>query len=61
MATTQDSAAMAAARQEIIRQLDGLSLPQLREVLALVGSLQGRPKGMSGKEFVELMPPLRAT
>ncbi len=57
--TTQNAGEIAAARQEIIEQLDDLSLHQLSEVLALINALRGLPKGMSGKEFVDLMLRLR--
>ncbi len=59
MTTTQNTGEIAAARQEIIEQLDDLSLHQLSEVLALINALRGLPKGMSGKEFVDLMLRLR--
>lgn len=62
MTTTQDAtdaAARDAARREIIELLDGLSLEQLREVLGYLNQLKGLPRGISGKEFVDLMQALR--
>ncbi len=59
MTTTQDVHDRAAAKQEIIEQLDALSLNQLGEMLALINALRGLPKGVSGPEFVAFVSGLR--
>jgi hypothetical protein len=61
LTTTQDTHDRATAKQEIIEQLDELSLQQLGQVLALINALRGLPKGVSGSEFVDLMLKLRET
>ena len=59
MATTHDAKTQDALRQEIIGRLDSLSLEQLRQVIGYMDHLNGQPRGMSGKEFVDLMRELQ--
>jgi hypothetical protein len=60
MTTTQDAHNIAAAKQEIIEQVERLSLQQLRQFLGYIDQLKDLPKGMSGREFVDLMQELSA-
>jgi hypothetical protein len=58
---TQNAQDIETAKQEIISELDRLSLAQLRNLRNHIETLQrgGLPKGMSGAEFVEWVSRLR--
>jgi hypothetical protein len=59
MTTTHDARDIAATKHEIIERLDGLSLHQLREVLALINSFEGASRGVKGPDLATRMQRLR--
>lgn len=65
MATTQDTQDaqnaqdIQTAKQEIISELDQLTLRQLRYIQSVMNSLTGLRKGISGAEFVKWISGLR--